>query len=127
MGMGNGPGKYDSALTMAKQSVDASEGVLIILDGNKGSGFSVQASEETILKLPTILESMSSQIRAQTDDSVPSENDSEAKIKSLESKLEWLLNHVGIDERGLYLPSANGKLDPEISRKYLEALIAKGM
>ena len=125
--MGNGPGKYDEALTLAKQSVDATEGVLIIFDGNKGSGFSVQASEQTIGALPDILESMSSQIRAQAGDVASSENESDAKVKSLESKLDWLLNRVGIDERGIHLPSANEKLDPEVSMKHIEALIAKDM
>lgn len=60
----NGAGKYDDALTLAKESVGANQGILIILDGKNGHGFSVQATKNVINQIPEILENMAKQIRA---------------------------------------------------------------
>lgn len=58
-----GEGKYDGALTLALDDTEANEGVLIILSGVKGSGFSVQASKEMMERLPEVLEYMAKGIR----------------------------------------------------------------
>ena len=59
-----GPGKYDDEASIARIATGASGVVLIILGGSKGSGFSVQASLPDMLKLPSMLEFMAQQIRA---------------------------------------------------------------
>jgi len=41
--MAFGAGKYDHICTVARESTQATAVVVIILEGNKGSGFSVQA------------------------------------------------------------------------------------
>jgi hypothetical protein len=38
-----GPGKYDDLATRAREAAEAGAVILIVLDGNKGSGFSMQA------------------------------------------------------------------------------------
>jgi hypothetical protein len=67
--MALGPGKYDDIATRVRAEVgitdDSGGGVLVIvLGGNKGSGFSCQADIETTLLLPTILENVIREIRA---------------------------------------------------------------
>jgi len=61
--MANGAGKHDKSLTLALEFAYAKEGVLIVFDGDKGMGFSVQATEENIAKIPDILEHMAKEIR----------------------------------------------------------------
>jgi hypothetical protein len=38
-----GPGKYDGVCSLAREATEGKAVVLIVLDGNRGSGFSVQA------------------------------------------------------------------------------------
>lgn len=65
--MAMGPGKYDDICTMVTKQVGISElggGVaVIVMGGNKGNGFAVQADLRTTLMLPDILEEMAKQIR----------------------------------------------------------------
>ena len=61
--MAVGEGKYDSALTIALGNAGAIEGVLIVFEGEKGAGFSVQASAENLAKLPNALEYIAKEIR----------------------------------------------------------------
>lgn len=58
-----GPGKYDDVCTVARESTDASSVVLIVIDGNKGTGFSVQSDLDTLVRLPELLEELARQIR----------------------------------------------------------------
>ena len=62
-----GPGKYDDVCTMVTKKVGIGEQgggvVVIILGGNKGSGFSCQADLRTTLLLPDMLENIAKQIR----------------------------------------------------------------
>lgn len=59
-----GPGKYDEACSMARESTKASGVLLVVFGGEKGSGFSVQAPPEIVVAIPDILEEMAAQIRA---------------------------------------------------------------
>lgn len=63
--MAIGPGKYDDVCTKARIETNATGTLLIILDGNKGSGFSCQIDKKEIarLRIPDILENMARQIR----------------------------------------------------------------
>lgn len=64
-----GPGKYDDICTMVRQQIgltEESDGgcvVLIVIGGNRGPGFSVQADLESTLLLPDMLEDVARQIR----------------------------------------------------------------
>lgn len=58
-----GPGKYDEICTLARQAVNAEGAVIIIINGDLGSGFSVQGPLELNEKLPDMLEHMARQIR----------------------------------------------------------------
>lgn len=58
-----GPGKYDDACTVARESTKASGVLLVVFGGEQGSGFSVQAPPEIIAAMPCILEEMAAQIR----------------------------------------------------------------
>jgi hypothetical protein len=53
--MALGPGKYDDLCTEAREKSKGRGAILIILEGGKGMGFSVQAQIEDLLKLPNIL------------------------------------------------------------------------
>jgi hypothetical protein len=66
--MALGPGKYDDVCTMVTKQVGIGEKgggvIVIVLGGNKGSGFSCQADLRTTLLLPDMLEDIAKQIRA---------------------------------------------------------------
>lgn len=65
--MALGPGKYDDLCSYVREQVGISDqggGVmLIVLGGNKGSGFACQADLRTTLLLPDMLEDIARQIR----------------------------------------------------------------
>jgi hypothetical protein len=65
--MALGPGKYDDVCTMVTKQVGiGAQGggvIVLVMGGNKGSGFSCQADLETTLALPDLLESVARQIR----------------------------------------------------------------
>lgn len=60
----NGPGKYDHLLTAAREAAGATGAVLMILDGDMGSGFSIQAPVETYGHLPAVLRMIADQVEA---------------------------------------------------------------
>lgn len=62
--MAQGPGKYDAIATVARETANARGIVLIVLQGDRGSGFSVQASEEMTRQLPKMLRVIADQIEA---------------------------------------------------------------
>jgi len=63
-----GPGKYDRLTTMVRLRAEAEAAIVVILDGNQGSGFSVQARARSVRevaeKLPAILREMAYQIES---------------------------------------------------------------
>lgn len=61
--MAVGPGKYDSYCTMVRQDTKAKAVVVIVLEGEKGSGFSCQADVVTTMQLPDLLEFVAAEIR----------------------------------------------------------------
>lgn len=58
-----GPGKYDDLCTYVRRKSKARAALLVIIGGNKGEGFAVQADAQTLAKLPVILENMAHEIR----------------------------------------------------------------
>lgn len=61
--MALGPGRYDSDVTALRERYHADGVVLIVMGGDKGEGFSMQAGLETTLRLPEILEYIAAQLR----------------------------------------------------------------
>ncbi len=60
--MPQGPGKYDALTTYVRRKSDALGAIVIVIEGNKGSGFSVQATPELTRSLPKMLRSMADEI-----------------------------------------------------------------
>ncbi len=63
--MAVGPGKYDHIATMARQATDALGVIVIILGGDKGNGFSMQAVYQNDLfmkEVPRMLRTVADQI-----------------------------------------------------------------
>lgn len=61
-----GPGKYDDACTAARVVADAEVAIVLILNGNKGSGFSVQGDINatiTIEQVAGMLETVAAEMR----------------------------------------------------------------
>jgi hypothetical protein len=68
--MALGPGKYDDLCTYVRKQVGLVEDgnlsggvVVIVLGGNRGNGFSVQADLRSTLELPELLEQLAREIR----------------------------------------------------------------
>lgn len=61
--MALGPGLYDDEVTALRKRYHAVGVVLIVMGGDKGEGFSMQADLETTLKLPEMLEWIAAQLR----------------------------------------------------------------
>lgn len=61
--MSHGAGKYDDECTQARATTEADGVVLIVLNGKKGSGFSVQAPGPVLEMMPDMLEGLAQQIR----------------------------------------------------------------
>ena len=62
----NNPGKYDDLCTMVREASQSEGVILIVINGNKGGGFSVQATLPIIIRIPDMLESLAVQIRKET-------------------------------------------------------------
>lgn len=62
--MAIGPGKYDDLCTMVRDRAKADGAVVIVIGGERGTGFSCQLDLAMTLHLPDILESIAAQIRA---------------------------------------------------------------
>jgi hypothetical protein len=57
-----GPGHYDDLCTQAREQADAVATLLIIIEGNRGNGFSCQAPVEWTARLPAILRRVANDI-----------------------------------------------------------------
>jgi hypothetical protein len=61
--MALGHGKYDAECTNVREHTQAAAVALIVVGGDRGHGFSVQAPEELMVVLPDLLERMARDIR----------------------------------------------------------------
>jgi hypothetical protein len=57
-----GPGKYDSECTQVMVAQHADAVILIVIGGNKGSGFACQATPEITVALPKLLRNVADEI-----------------------------------------------------------------
>ena len=62
--MAQGPGKYDDLCTYVRENTEARAVVVIVLGGNNGSGFSVQAHGDVVLEVAQLLRSVADQMDA---------------------------------------------------------------
>lgn len=63
--MAHGPGTYDHEATLIREGVDARTVLVAVLDGSRGSGFSVQTrSPDDLQALPALLRHIADQIEA---------------------------------------------------------------
>jgi hypothetical protein len=53
--MALGPGKYDDLATLVRANTSARGVILLVIEGDQGGGFSVQATADIIVRLPTLL------------------------------------------------------------------------
>ena len=63
---GNGPGKYDYLCTYVREMSRAQCALVIVINGDKGSGFSLQMVEDAMFdpdKVATLLENTARSIR----------------------------------------------------------------
>jgi len=58
-----GPGKYDDICTEVRKKTKARCVIVIIIDGDKGSGFSGQGDPLTLVNMPMMLEDVAAGIR----------------------------------------------------------------
>lgn len=59
-----GPGKYDDLCTYVKDNADAKGSVVIVVEGNKGSGFSCQLRLVDMIILPMMLRDLANHIES---------------------------------------------------------------
>jgi hypothetical protein len=64
--MAIGPGLYDHEISGLMLSTKARAIILMVFEGNKGSGFSVQAFDDIAPEIPGILRQMADQIEEST-------------------------------------------------------------
>jgi len=58
-----GAGKYDALCTAVRDQTQATEGVIVLVfGGEQGDGFSMQATLELTMNLPTILRDLANKI-----------------------------------------------------------------
>lgn len=62
--MALGPGKYDQELTDLRTRCKAAGALLIVIDGDRGSGFSAQLTPQLTLALPAVLRDLAEQIES---------------------------------------------------------------
>lgn len=65
--MAFGPGEYDELCTYVREYAAALGAIVIVLNGQLGSGFSVQAPPDLTSHLPRMLRDMAEQIERDTE------------------------------------------------------------
>jgi predicted TIM-barrel fold metal-dependent hydrolase len=61
-----GPGKYDEEATMVMESTKAHGVIVIVIGGDRGPGFAIQATLDVTMALPAMLRDIANQIEADT-------------------------------------------------------------
>ena len=62
--MAIGPGKFDWLCTEVREKTKARGAIVVVMEGEGGSGFSVQAPIEVQLKLPELLRTLAAHIES---------------------------------------------------------------
>jgi len=66
-----GPGKYDELCTLVRERANAKGALLVVIEGNRGQGFSVQATGPVLAVLPELLETLAREIRRDIEQGKP--------------------------------------------------------
>jgi hypothetical protein len=69
--MAIGPGKYDDEASAVMEATGASGVILIVIGGDRGQGFSCQATLEVTLALPAMLRNIANQIEEDIPNATP--------------------------------------------------------
>jgi hypothetical protein len=69
--MAIGAGKYDDLCTHVREQSKARGVVVLVLEGDKGNGFSCQCDLKIMLALPNLLEELARQIREDQTEITP--------------------------------------------------------
>jgi hypothetical protein len=69
-----GPGKYDDLCTYVREQAGARAALVVVIDGNRGAGFSCQAEAELMLAIAAVLEGVAEEIRRETSRSSGNSN-----------------------------------------------------
>jgi len=69
--MPSGPGKYDHLCTYVRVRSEAHAVAIVVIGGNKGNGFSIQAEADLMPFLPDLLETIARTMRGDLE--VPTE------------------------------------------------------
>ena len=69
--MALGPGKYDDLATIVREQTNAQAVIVVVIGGTLGNGFSVQAREGVVLKIPALLRMLANTIEADTQEDAP--------------------------------------------------------
>jgi hypothetical protein len=60
--MALGPGKYDAEVSELRKRLKAHGILLLVLDGERGSGFSAQLPLDVTMNMPTVLRDLANEI-----------------------------------------------------------------
>jgi hypothetical protein len=60
-----GRGKYDAIATFVQEATDAEGAVVLVIEGVKGTGFSVNGTSEMIATLPALLRGLAAHIEGE--------------------------------------------------------------
>lgn len=63
-----GPGKYDDLCTAAREGAKAQGAILIIIEGERGDGFSAQVHPDAAARLPDMLRRIADEIEREMDE-----------------------------------------------------------
>jgi len=58
-----GPGKYDYICTEVRERTNARAALVVVIGGDLGDGFSIQAHSDVMINLPELLEIMAKKVR----------------------------------------------------------------
>lgn len=62
-----GPGKYDDVCTEVREKTKAEGAVVIVINGDKGPGFSCQCTIDVLRVLPEMLRNIANQLQTPND------------------------------------------------------------
>lgn len=65
-----GPGRYDDLCTYVREKAQARGAIVIVIDGNRGAGFSVQAPLDVCADLAQTLRTVADQIESGVTETV---------------------------------------------------------
>ena len=68
--MAKGPGVYDNLCTYAREQSHAVGAMVVIIQGDRGNGFSIQVPPEAAPMLPTLLRQVADRLEADVNEAL---------------------------------------------------------